>query len=703
MSRDGSNSTTDARGAGGGSDAGAGRSGGAAGGQPGLVGLRLLDRGELGLLCREELVGVLGDIETTANRLAGYRAEVMGALEALNRSGAAPDATPHLTLRDAAGVSERDARQMNRIASKARERPEVLTALTSGDINPAQAEALCDARVPEPVRSELVAVAGGEDTDQTRRRVREAETQHSTESPTERFERQRRARRAGWGRDHEGMLKLWAKFDPETGARVEAALEPLRRALWQHDKQQRTDRRTPAQRDADTLAYALAGIALTGADAAMIADLLARARPPETSGSERSDGGSRQPGRDPARSGASRGGEPRPARPDGNEPGGHKPGGHSADEPRRTPPDGNELGGNEPGGNEPGGNEPGGHNSNGHSSKGRSSNGHSGGDPSSNGRSASDPDPHSHPPDEPSPNGRSVGEPRRTPPDGNEPGGHNSKGHSADEPRRTPPGGNEPGGNEPDGNEPGGHSSNGHSSNGRSAGEPRRTPPGGNEPGGPRSNGRSGGDPSSNGRSASDPDPHSHPPDEPSPNGRSVGERSPGGLDDARLLGQRLPPAQISVLIGLDALRGDTDEAGLTDAGTELAPETVRRLACDSELIPVILGGPGGSADIGRARRTVPARLRRLLIARDRHCRWPGCREAPSRCDAHHIIHWSAGGPTDLGNLVLLCHAHHHHLHEHGYLLVPGPDGSWTPIRPSATAPPPAANGQHRTPHPRAP
>ena len=163
----------------------------------------------------------------------------------------------------------------------------------------------------------------------------------------------------------------------------------------------------------------------------------------------------------------------------------------------------------------------------------------------------------------------------------------------------------------------------------------------------------------------------------------------------------RLPPAQISVLIGLDALRGQTNEAGLTDAGTELAPETVRRLACDNEIIPIVLGGSGGSADIGRARRTVPLRLRRLLIARDRHCRWPGCHVPPSRCDAHHIIHWAAEGPTNLGNLLLLCHTHHHHLHEYGYRLVPGPDGVWTPIR--QTAQPRPASPQHTARQPRAP
>ena len=163
--------------------------------------------------------------------------------------------------------------------------------------------------------------------------------------------------------------------------------------------------------------------------------------------------------------------------------------------------------------------------------------------------------------------------------------------------------------------------------------------------------------------------------------------------DEGLAIGRRLPPAQISVLIGLDALRGQTDESGLTDSGTELPPEIVRRMACDAEVIPMILGGPGGPADVGRIRRTVPKRLRRLLVARDRHCRWPGCHEPASRCDAHHIIHWLDGGPTDLDNLVLLCHRHHHHLHQYGYKMVPQLDGTWTTVQQTepATTPQPTS------------
>ena len=31
--------------------------------------------------------------------------------------------------------------------------------------------------------------------------------------------------------------------------------------------------------------------------------------------------------------------------------------------------------------------------------------------------------------------------------------------------------------------------------------------------------------------------------------------------------------------------------------------------------------------------------------------------------EAHHVRHWSQGGPSDLANLVLLCRKHHRVIH----------------------------------------
>src|SRR4051812_29216370 len=72
--------------------------------------------------------------------------------------------------------------------------------------------------------------------------------------------------------------------------------------------------------------------------------------------------------------------------------------------------------------------------------------------------------------------------------------------------------------------------------------------------------------------------------------------------------------------------------------------------------------------DVGRKTRTIPPALRRALFLRDHGCRFPGCTQKKF-VDAHHIKHWSRGGPTALWNLILLCRHHHRLLHEGGYSM----------------------------------
>jgi hypothetical protein len=76
---------------------------------------------------------------------------------------------------------------------------------------------------------------------------------------------------------------------------------------------------------------------------------------------------------------------------------------------------------------------------------------------------------------------------------------------------------------------------------------------------------------------------------------------------------------------------------------------------------------------VGRAERTAPPRLRRALEVRDGGCVALGCGVDPSRCEAHHVTHWTHGGGTDLDNLALVCDRHHHLLHEGGHTLSRAP------------------------------
>ena len=87
-------------------------------------------------------------------------------------------------------------------------------------------------------------------------------------------------------------------------------------------------------------------------------------------------------------------------------------------------------------------------------------------------------------------------------------------------------------------------------------------------------------------------------------------------------------------------------------------------MACDAKVIPAVLGGASEPLDVGRATRVIPPAIRRAVVLRDRTCRFPGCDRPQAWCDAHHVLHWSDGGPTSLQNLLLLCRAHHRSVHE---------------------------------------
>ena len=114
----------------------------------------------------------------------------------------------------------------------------------------------------------------------------------------------------------------------------------------------------------------------------------------------------------------------------------------------------------------------------------------------------------------------------------------------------------------------------------------------------------------------------------------------------------------------------------------------------DGELLPPQLAEQLSftTFDVGRRRRDVDLALRQFLGEVDgERCRFPGCRHT-RHLEAHHVWWWSHGGPTDLANLVLLCHRHHQLVHDNQFsmtlhpdrtLTVRGADGTVLPARPA--------------------
>ena len=164
---------------------------------------------------------------------------------------------------------------------------------------------------------------------------------------------------------------------------------------------------------------------------------------------------------------------------------------------------------------------------------------------------------------------------------------------------------------------------------------------------------------------------------------RTPAQRRADGLADLAL-GDSVP--QVLVHVSHRTLEEKGVDLGEIGSGV-LSPEVLRRLSCESALGRLVFGPESVPLDAGRSVRAVPAPMRRVVAARDRHCVFPGCDRPERWCDAHHIEHWADGGATSVENLALLCRHHHTLVHEGGFgmsgpasaLVFARPDGSRLP------------------------
>ncbi|MQM28993.1 HNH endonuclease signature motif containing protein, partial [Glycomyces albidus] len=74
--------------------------------------------------------------------------------------------------------------------------------------------------------------------------------------------------------------------------------------------------------------------------------------------------------------------------------------------------------------------------------------------------------------------------------------------------------------------------------------------------------------------------------------------------------------------------------------------------------------------ELGRTARLPNTALRRKLeLEQPGGCAWHGCDRPVAWTEAHHIRHWADGGPTNAGNLILLCRFHHGRIHTTGWTV----------------------------------
>ncbi|MBZ2198707.1 HNH endonuclease signature motif containing protein [Occultella gossypii] len=158
-------------------------------------------------------------------------------------------------------------------------------------------------------------------------------------------------------------------------------------------------------------------------------------------------------------------------------------------------------------------------------------------------------------------------------------------------------------------------------------------------------------------------------------------DTDPADPCDARpVFGRDLPPLRpgTSGLTTLKALEGvdwaailSQPPATWADGTGPVPPSVLRRIACGGEIYRVIFGPDSEIINVGRAHRRFTNARRRAMIARDRHCTYPGCAAPPPLCEGHHsVVHWADGGDTDLHNGALLCFYHHRYVDTHQITMI---------------------------------
>lgn len=136
------------------------------------------------------------------------------------------------------------------------------------------------------------------------------------------------------------------------------------------------------------------------------------------------------------------------------------------------------------------------------------------------------------------------------------------------------------------------------------------------------------------------------------------------------------------IVLHLDA----ADPAHLVDdSGIRIGDTQRHTLTCDPLLHGIVFGMHATVLEVAKEQRLVSRAQRRAMDRRDGGCVFPGCDAPATWTDAHHVIHWQHGGPTELSNLASLCRHHHGVTHRSGWTMGTTDDEWFWWITPTGT------------------
>jgi len=136
-------------------------------------------------------------------------------------------------------------------------------------------------------------------------------------------------------------------------------------------------------------------------------------------------------------------------------------------------------------------------------------------------------------------------------------------------------------------------------------------------------------------------------------------------------------PLTITVTVDLPTLLGLAENPGQLAGYGPIPAAVARELASDGRWKRFITEPQTGNLlDFGRESYEPPQQLKDFLIARDRTCRFPGCRRSALLSDLDHAESWESGGRTSAENIGALCRRHHRLKTHDGWTIESFADGS---------------------------
>lgn len=136
-------------------------------------------------------------------------------------------------------------------------------------------------------------------------------------------------------------------------------------------------------------------------------------------------------------------------------------------------------------------------------------------------------------------------------------------------------------------------------------------------------------------------------------------------------------PLTVNVTVDLPTLMGLAENPGELAGYGPIPASVAREIASDARWKRFVTEPiTGNLLDFGREHYEPPQALKDFLIARDRTCRFPGCRRSAILSDLDHAQSWDSGGTTSIENLGALCRRHHKLKTHYGWKVESFADGS---------------------------